>query len=72
MKSNNSNLDPTNKRLLSGREYIGVDRIDGPLVFVRNTHPVGYQDMVECVDSQGEVRLGVVLETAEDVVVVYR
>jgi V/A-type H+-transporting ATPase subunit B len=26
--------------------------------------------MVECVDSQGEVRLGVVLETAEDVVVV--
>ena len=23
-----------NRRLLSGREYIGVDKIDGPLIFV--------------------------------------
>ncbi len=58
------------RRLLSGREYIGVDRIDGPLVIIRNTHPVGYRELVECVDSSGALRLGQVLETARDFVVV--
>ena len=59
-----------NKRLLSMREYIGVDKIDGPLVFVRNTHPVGYRELIECVDSKGNVRLGIVLETSTNAVVV--
>ncbi len=59
----------TRRRLASGREYIGVDRIDGPLVFLRNTHPVGYRELVECVDPQGAVRLGMVLDTADDMVV---
>ena len=58
-----------NKRLLSGREYIGVDKIDGPLVFVGRTHPVGYRELIECVDRQGNVRLGIVLESSADVVV---
>ena len=58
------------KRLLAGREYIGVNRIDGPLVFIRNTHPVGYRELVECVDSRGASRLGVVLDTSEEAVVV--
>ncbi|RKX79503.1 MAG: V-type ATP synthase subunit B [Spirochaetes bacterium] len=58
------------KRLLSGREYIGVDRIDGPLVFIRNTHPVGYRELVECVDRNGHLRLGMVLETSGEAVVV--
>ena len=57
------------RRLLAGREYIGVDRIDGPLVFIRGTHPVGYRELVECVDTEGNVRLGMVLETSEDYVV---
>ena len=35
------------KALLKGREYIGVDKIDGPLIFIRNTHPVGYRELVE-------------------------
>ena len=47
--------DTQNRRLLSGREYIGVDKIDGPLVFVSKTHPVGYRELVECVDNQGYV-----------------
>ncbi len=55
--------------LLSGREYIGVDKIDGPLIFVSKTHPVGYRELIECVDKQGHVRLGIVLESSTSVVV---
>ncbi|HSW01421.1 MAG TPA: V-type ATP synthase subunit B [Sedimentisphaerales bacterium] len=58
-----------NRSLLPGREYIGVDRIDGPLVFVSRTHPVGYRELIECVDRQGNVRLGIVLESSTDFVV---
>ena len=57
------------RRLLAGREYIGVDRIDGPLVFLSRTHPVGYRELVECVDSSGNVRLGIVLESSQEFVV---
>ncbi len=58
------------RRLMSGREYVGASRIDGPLVFVRNTHPVGYRELVECVDAEGKARLGMVLDTSDEVVVV--
>ncbi|MBN1837032.1 MAG: V-type ATP synthase subunit B [Spirochaetales bacterium] len=63
-------IEHAQRRLLAGREYVGVDRIDGPLVFVRNTHPVGYRDLVEVVDPAGNTRLGIVLDTSRDVVVV--
>ncbi len=56
--------------LLSGREYIGIDHIDGPIIMVRNTHPVGYRELVECIDSSGHVRLGMVLDTSRDAVAV--
>jgi len=62
--------DETRRSLMSGREYIGASRIDGPLVFVRNTHPVGYRELVEVVDVEGKTRLGMVLDTSDDVVVV--
>lgn len=62
--------DSRKKTLLTGREYIGVDQIDGPLIFVRKTHPVGYRELIECVDPQGHVRLGIVLESSIDAVVV--
>ncbi len=58
------------RRLMSGREYVGADRIDGPLVFIRKTHPVGYRELVECVDREGNTRLGMVLDTSDDAVVV--
>ena len=61
--------EPISKHLLSGREYVGVDKIDGPLVFVSKTHPVGYRELIECVDKQGKVRLGIVLESSTNVVV---
>ena len=60
----------TNRSLLSGREYIGVDRIEGALVFVSKTHPVGYRELIECVDKHGNVRLGIVLESSTNIVVV--
>lgn len=58
------------RKLLSGREYRGVDKIDGPLVFIRKTHPVGYRELVECVDEKGAVRLGMVLDTSDTEVVI--
>ncbi len=58
------------RRLESGREYIGVQRIEGPLVFVENTHPVGYRELVECITPDGEVRLGTVLDTSDKIVLV--
>ena len=58
------------RALLSGREYVGASRIDGPLVYMRNTHPIGYGELVECLDSNGHRRTGQVLDTSDDVVVV--
>jgi V/A-type H+-transporting ATPase subunit B len=58
-----------NRSLLQGREYIGVDKIDGPLVFISKTHPVGYRELIECVDTKGNVRLGIILETSTTMVV---
>lgn len=57
-------------RLEAGREYLGVDKMEGPLLFVSRTHPVGYRDLVECVDAGGTVRQGMVLDTSEEAVVV--
>jgi len=66
---NLNKLHETQKRLLAGREYIGVDRIDGPLVFLKHTHPVSYRELVECVDHEGHTRLGMVLDTSDTAVV---
>ncbi len=63
-------MKSSDRSLLAGREYVGVDKIDGPLVYVRKTHPVGYQELVEVVDKTGHTRLGQVLDTSEDAVVV--
>ena len=63
-------MKSSDRNLLAGREYVGVDKIDGPLVFVRKTHPVGYQELVAVVDKTGHTRLGQVLDTSEEAVVV--
>ncbi len=55
--------------LLRAKEYIGLEKIEGPLIFIKNTHPVGYREIIECVDPDGDIRLGMVLETSTDVVV---
>ncbi|MEJ2648996.1 MAG: V-type ATP synthase subunit B [Sedimentisphaerales bacterium] len=61
--------EKNNRDLLSGKEYIGVNKIDGALVFVTNTHPVGYRELIECIDSEGNPRLGIVLESSTNFVV---
>jgi V/A-type H+-transporting ATPase subunit B len=58
------------RNLLNEREYIGVHKIDGPLLFIEKTHPVGFHELIECRDAEGEVRLGMVLETSNEAVVV--
>ncbi|MFA5629850.1 MAG: V-type ATP synthase subunit B [Dehalococcoidales bacterium] len=65
-----SSFEGLDKALLSGREYVGASKIDGPLVYMRNTHPVGFGELVECIDSSGKLRSGQVLDTSDDVVVV--
>lgn len=51
------------------KEYKTVSKVAGPLIFVKETHPVGYGELVE-VNVNGERKFGQVLETADDVVVV--
>ncbi len=57
------------KKIVSGREYIGVNKIDGPLVFIQKTHSIGYKELVECIGQDGEVRHGLVLDTSDNMVV---
>ncbi len=51
------------------KEYKTISKVAGPLIYVKNTHPVGYGELVEVIVS-GEKKYGQVLETSEDVVVV--
>ena len=53
-----------------GLQYAGAARIDGPLVVVERVRDVGYDEMVEIVDSTGRPRLGRVLEISESHAVV--
>ena len=56
--------------LLGGQEVVGVGRIEGPILFVEGAANVGYDEVVEIVDSQGRVRRGRVLEVGEKTTVV--
>ncbi len=58
------------RSLLRGREYRGASRIDGPLVYMKNTHPVGYGELVEILAPDGKRRSGQVLDTSDEAVCV--
>ncbi len=58
------------KSKLKLKEYRTIERIAGPLVFVRKVKDVAYGEVVEVLLSTGEKRLGQVLDTSEDLVVV--
>jgi Archaeal/vacuolar-type H+-ATPase subunit B len=47
------------------REYIGLNEIVGPLFIIRNIHNVGYNEVVEVVDSEGRSRFGITLEVGK-------
>ena len=55
---------------MQGKKYIGLSRIWGPLVVIENVRGVGYDEMVEVTDSQGERKLGRVLEVRNDIAVI--
>ena len=51
-------------------QYVGLERIDGPLIFVRGVHDVGFDEVVEVRDGKGNSRVGTVLEVSRDTAVV--
>ena len=55
---------------LGVNEVIGVSRIEGPLVFVEGIGSVGYDDVVEIINAQGQLRHGRVLEVGEGMAVI--
>ena len=52
------------------KEYKTIDEIAGPLVFVKNTEPVGYKELVSVRLSDGSIKRGEVLDSSDDMVVV--
>ena len=52
------------------KDYKTIRSIAGPLLFVEKTHPVGFGELVSVALSNGEKRLGQVLDTSKDLVVV--
>ncbi|MFP4056025.1 MAG: V-type ATP synthase subunit B [Candidatus Brocadiia bacterium] len=53
-----------------GLEYVGVEEINGPLVFVQAVRDVGFGEVVEVTDPQGRRRVGTVLEVSRERAVV--
>ena len=53
-----------------GQEVLGVNRIEGPIIFVEGAANVSYDEVVEIRDSQGKLRRGRVLEVGEKVAVI--
>jgi V/A-type H+-transporting ATPase subunit B len=51
-------------------QYVGVDRVVDPLVFVSGVHGASFDETVEVYDEQGGVRLGNVLEINRDAAIV--
>lgn len=64
------NKEKRESGFLSRREYVGIDKIEGPLVFLRKTHEVGYRELTEIRGSDGRIRLGMVLDSSESIVAV--
>ncbi|MBI1936424.1 V-type ATP synthase subunit B [Candidatus Woesearchaeota archaeon] len=52
------------------KEYKTITRVEGPLIFVEKTEPVGYADIVKISLPNGEIKNGQVLDTSDDIVVV--
>jgi len=52
------------------KEYKTISEIAGPLVFVKKTEPISYQELVSVKLSDGTMKRGQVLDTSDDIVVV--
>ena len=53
-----------------GQQVVGVSRVEGPIIVVEGAGAVGYDEVVEVLDSQGRIRRGRVLEVGEKFAVV--
>jgi V/A-type H+-transporting ATPase subunit B len=51
-------------------EYVGVSRISGPIVVVEGVANVGFDELVEVITPEGEVRRGRVLEVGRGIAIV--
>ncbi|MCJ7825964.1 MAG: hypothetical protein MUP44_13800, partial [Anaerolineales bacterium] len=60
----------TEKNLKQAREYVGISQVAGPLVAVKGIHNVGYNELAEVIDSNGNIRLGMILECSEGAAVI--
>lgn len=54
----------------AGLEYKGIREARGPLVVIEGIHNVGYNELVEVIDQNGDIRLGITLEVGQHVAVV--
>ena len=52
------------------REYSGLEEIVGPIFIIRNVHNVGYNELVEIEDKEGNSRIGIALEVGKGYAVV--
>ena len=48
-------------------EYIGLERINGPLVYIQTPKDISFNEQVELVLNNGEVRIGNVIVLDEKV-----
>ncbi len=48
-----------------GLQYVGTQRIDGPLLVVQRVRDVGFDEIVEVLDAEGKPRLGRVLDISD-------
>ncbi|MRR30327.1 V-type ATP synthase subunit B, partial [bacterium] len=53
-----------------GQEVVGVSRIDGPILVIENAGNLGYDEVVEVIDSTGHMRRGRILEVSEKMAVI--
>ena len=56
--------------LQGGQEVLGVSRVEGPILVVEGATNIGYDEVVEVADSQGQLRRGRVVEVGEGMAVV--
>jgi V/A-type H+-transporting ATPase subunit B len=52
------------------REYIGLEEVVGPIFIIRNIHNVGYNEVVEVIDKDGNSKIGITLEVGRGFAVV--
>ena len=57
-------------KLPGGKEVLGINRLEGPLLVVEGVGLAAYDEIVEVRGSDGQVRLGKVLEVSEETAVV--